>query len=55
MYYVKDFDGYYTNVLQPLSQYISPEWAHKLGVAAIKYGIFPPAKLKDPQVLVSSL
>ncbi|KAJ8723342.1 hypothetical protein PYW08_003254 [Mythimna loreyi] len=51
IYYKKDFDGYYTNVLQPLSQYLNPEWAHKIGVIAIKYGFFPPAKADDPQVL----
>ncbi|XP_021197203.3 dihydroorotate dehydrogenase (quinone), mitochondrial [Helicoverpa armigera] len=51
IYYKKDFNGYYTNVLQPISQYISPEWAHNLGVAAIKYGLFPSEKTDDPQVL----
>lgn len=53
IYYKKDFNGYYENVLQPLSQYLNPESAHKIGVAAIKYGIFPPEKLVDPKVLVS--
>ncbi|KAI8421725.1 hypothetical protein MSG28_009700 [Choristoneura fumiferana] len=37
----KDFNGYYDNVLQPISQNINPEWAHKIGVSAIKYGMFP--------------
>lgn len=52
IYYKKDFNGYYENVLQPLSQYLNPEVAHKIGVAAIKYGFFPPEKLEDPLVLV---
>ncbi|XP_075975457.1 dihydroorotate dehydrogenase 2 [Anticarsia gemmatalis] len=51
IYYKKDFNNYYENVLQPLSQLLSPELAHKLGVAAIKYGFFPPEKKDDPQVL----
>ncbi|CAB3226860.1 unnamed protein product [Arctia plantaginis] len=55
IYYKKDFSGYYENVLQPLSQYLNPEVAHKIGVAAIKYGFFPPEKLKDPQVLKTKL
>ncbi|KAH9630490.1 hypothetical protein HF086_000703 [Spodoptera exigua] len=51
IYYTKDFNGYYVNVLQPVIQYLSPELAHNLGVKAIKYGIFPPEKGDDPQVL----
>lgn len=53
IYYKKDFNGYYDNVLQPLSQKLNPEWAHKLGVFAIKYGFFPSEDYKDPKVLVS--
>lgn len=52
IYMRKDFPSYYEHVLQPASQYLSPEWAHNLGVAAIKYGIFPPEKYNDPSVLV---
>ncbi|VVC94074.1 unnamed protein product [Leptidea sinapis] len=51
IYYKKDFPGYYENILQPLSQHVNPEWAHKLGVTALKYGIFPPESFKDPSVL----
>ncbi|CAH2084721.1 unnamed protein product [Euphydryas editha] len=51
IYYKKDFNGYYDNVLQPLSQRLDPEWAHKIGVSAIKYGIFPPENFEDPKVL----
>lgn len=51
IYYTKDFNGYYVNILQPLIQYISPEMAHNLGVKAIKYGIFPSEKGDDPQIL----
>ncbi|KAG7298952.1 hypothetical protein JYU34_017418 [Plutella xylostella] len=51
IYMKKDFPSYYEHVLQPASQYLSPEWAHNLGVAAIKYGIFPPEKYNDPSVL----
>ncbi|XP_026733586.1 dihydroorotate dehydrogenase (quinone), mitochondrial [Trichoplusia ni] len=51
IYYKKDFNGYYTNILQPVSQYLNPEVAHKLGVAAIKYGIFPSEKAEDPSIL----
>ncbi|XP_045450016.1 dihydroorotate dehydrogenase (quinone), mitochondrial [Melitaea cinxia] len=51
IYYKKDFNGYYNNVLQPLSQHLNPEWAHKIGVSAIKYGLFPPEKFEDPKVL----
>ncbi|KAJ2951220.1 hypothetical protein O0L34_g5616 [Tuta absoluta] len=55
VYLKKDFKGYYENVLQPLSQRINPEWAHKLGVAAIKHGIFPPEDYEDPKVLNTKL
>lgn len=51
IYYKKDFNGYYENILQPLSQYLNPEMAHIIGVAAIKHGIFPPEKQQDPKVL----
>lgn len=51
IYFKKDFNGYYEKVLQPLSQQLNPEWAHKLGVAAIKYGIFPPQINEDPKIL----
>lgn len=55
IYFKKDFHGYYDNVLNPLSQWISPELAHKIGVLAIKYGIFPAETYDDPHVLVSTL
>ncbi|KPJ19839.1 Dihydroorotate dehydrogenase (quinone), mitochondrial [Papilio machaon] len=51
IYFKKDFHGYYDNVLSPLSQWISPELAHKIGVLAIKYGIFPAENYDDPHVL----
>ncbi|XP_072932675.1 dihydroorotate dehydrogenase (quinone), mitochondrial [Epargyreus clarus] len=51
IYYKKDFNGYYENVLQPLSQRVDPELAHKIGVTAIKYGIFPYESSEDPKVL----
>ncbi|KAG6448868.1 hypothetical protein O3G_MSEX005716 [Manduca sexta] len=51
IYFKKDFCGYYENVLQPLSHYLNPELAHKVGIAAIKYGIFPPEIKEDPIVL----
>lgn len=53
IYYKKDFSGYYKNVLQPLSQQLNPEWAHIIGVSAIKYGFFPSEDYEDPKVLVS--
>lgn len=52
VYIKKDFTGYYDQVLQPISLKINPEWAHKIGVSAIKYGFFPPQTYKDPEVLV---
>ncbi|XP_046977734.1 dihydroorotate dehydrogenase (quinone), mitochondrial [Vanessa cardui] len=51
IYFKKDFNGYYDNVLQPLSQRLNPEWAHKIGVSAIKYGFFPSENFEDPKVL----
>ncbi|XP_038214018.1 dihydroorotate dehydrogenase (quinone), mitochondrial [Zerene cesonia] len=51
IYYKKDFRGYYENVLQPVSQLLNPEWAHNLGVSALKYGIFPSENFDDPAVL----
>ncbi|CAH2047128.1 unnamed protein product, partial [Iphiclides podalirius] len=51
IYFKKDFSGYYDNVLQPLSQRLSPEFAHKIGVSAIKYGLFPRESIDDPNVL----
>ncbi|XP_068633771.1 dihydroorotate dehydrogenase (quinone), mitochondrial [Battus philenor] len=51
IYFKKDFNGYYENVLQPLSQRLSPELAHKVGVSAIKYGLFPSEGYDDPHVL----
>lgn len=53
IYYKKDFNGYYEKFLQPASQYLNPELAHKIGVSALKYGIFPPECKGDPNVLVS--
>lgn len=47
----KDFSSYYNTYLQPLSQTLSPEWAHKLGVSAIKYGLFPSENYEDPDLL----
>ncbi|GBP83991.1 Dihydroorotate dehydrogenase [Eumeta japonica] len=35
----------------PLSQSLNPELAHKIGIYAIKYGIFPPEKYNDPASL----
>lgn len=55
IYYKKDFKGYYDQYLKPFSQFLSPEWAHRAGVAAIKYGLFPPDNSEDPKVLVSTL
>lgn len=52
IYMKKDFTGYYDQVLQPISQMINPEWAHKIGVSAIKYGFFPSQNYEDPDVLV---
>lgn len=52
IYYKKDFSGYYDQYIKPLSHILSPEWAHRVGVAAIKYGVFPPDHNKDPKVLV---
>ncbi|CAK1555328.1 unnamed protein product [Leptosia nina] len=51
IYYKKDFEGYYKNVLQPISQRLNPEWSHKLGVSALKYGLFPSENFEDPTVL----
>ncbi|XP_047531250.1 dihydroorotate dehydrogenase (quinone), mitochondrial [Vanessa atalanta] len=51
IYFKKDFNGYYDSVLQPLSQRLNPEWAHKIGVSALKYGIFPTENFEDPKVL----
>ncbi|CAK1585373.1 unnamed protein product [Parnassius mnemosyne] len=51
IYYNKDFSGYYNNVLQPLSQRLNPELAHKIGVSAIKYSLFPSECYDDPHVL----
>ncbi|CAH0399791.1 unnamed protein product [Chilo suppressalis] len=51
IYFKKDFVGYYDKVLQPASQLINPEWAHKIGVAAIKFGLFPPEDFEDPNIL----
>lgn len=51
IYYKKDFSGYYKNVLRPLSQQLNPEWAHKIGVSAIKYGFFPSEDYEDAKVL----
>lgn len=53
IYFKKDFNGYYDKVLQPASQFINPEWAHKIGVSALKYGLFPAECYEDPKVLVS--
>lgn len=55
IYYKKDFNGYYEKVLQPLSQCVSPEWAHKIGVIAVKYGLFPAKNNDDPNILESIL
>ncbi|KAI8421723.1 hypothetical protein MSG28_009698 [Choristoneura fumiferana] len=55
IYLKKDFNGYYDNVLQPISQTINPEWAHKIGVSAIKYGMFPTQNFDDPKVLTTKL
>ncbi|XP_004924203.1 dihydroorotate dehydrogenase (quinone), mitochondrial isoform X2 [Bombyx mori] len=55
IYYKKDFNSYYENVLQPLSQYLSPEVAHRIGVAAIKHGLFPPDQNEDPKILKTRL
>lgn len=52
IYYKKDFNGYYDTFLRPISQYLDPEWAHKIGVSAMKYGIFPQESFQDPNVLV---
>ncbi|CAF4801688.1 unnamed protein product [Pieris macdunnoughi] len=51
IYYKKDFEGYYTHILQPISQRLNPEWAHRLGVSALKYGLFPSENFQDPTVL----
>ncbi|XP_047515237.1 dihydroorotate dehydrogenase (quinone), mitochondrial isoform X1 [Pieris napi] len=51
IYYKKDFEGYYTHILQPISQRLNPEWAHRLGVSALKYGFFPSENFQDPTVL----
>ncbi|KAM3965015.1 dihydroorotate dehydrogenase 2 [Aphomia sociella] len=51
IYIKKDFNGYYNKVLHPASQYLSPEWAHKVGIFAIKYGLFPEESYIDSKVL----
>ncbi|XP_059057245.1 dihydroorotate dehydrogenase (quinone), mitochondrial [Achroia grisella] len=51
IYIKKDFNGYYGKVLEPASQYLNPELAHKFGVTAIKYGIFPTESFTDPKIL----
>ncbi|CAH2241735.1 dihydroorotate dehydrogenase (quinone), mitochondrial [Pararge aegeria] len=51
IYFKKDFNGYYDTFLRPLSQLLDPELAHKIGVSAIKYGIFPQESFQDPNVL----
>ncbi|XP_026748793.1 dihydroorotate dehydrogenase (quinone), mitochondrial isoform X1 [Galleria mellonella] len=51
IYMKKDFNGYYGKFLQPASQYLNPELAHRVGVSAIKYGFFPSEKFTDPKVL----
>ncbi|XP_063826721.1 dihydroorotate dehydrogenase (quinone), mitochondrial [Ostrinia nubilalis] len=51
IYFKKDFNGYYDKVLQPASQFIDPEWAHKIGVSALKYGLFPRESYEDPNIL----
>ncbi|XP_041980122.1 dihydroorotate dehydrogenase (quinone), mitochondrial [Aricia agestis] len=55
IYYKKDFKGYYANILQPLSQLLNPEWAHNIGIFAIKNGIFPASNYNDPKVLRTKL
>lgn len=55
VYFKKDFNGYFDKVLQPVSQYLNPEWAHKLCVSAIKYGMFPSETDEDPHILVSTM
>lgn len=55
IYFKKDFKGYYEQYLQPASQYLSPESAHKLGVYALKYGVFPPDHREDPKVLKTNI
>lgn len=51
IYFKKDFRGYYDQYIQPISQFLNPELAHKVGVAAIKYGLFPTEQTEDPKVL----
>ncbi|CAG9562744.1 unnamed protein product [Danaus chrysippus] len=55
IYFKKDFNGYYDNVLKPLSQRLDPELAHKIGVSAIKYGLFPTENFEDPKILKTKL
>ncbi|XP_023938333.2 dihydroorotate dehydrogenase (quinone), mitochondrial [Bicyclus anynana] len=55
IYFKKDFNGYYDTFLRPFSQLLDPEWAHIIGVSAIKYGIFPPENFQDPNVLKTKL
>ncbi|KAL4713157.1 hypothetical protein ACJJTC_018802 [Scirpophaga incertulas] len=51
IYFKKDFNGYYNKVLQPISRHLDPEWAHKIGVSALKYGLFPRECYQDPNIL----
>ncbi|CAG9787788.1 unnamed protein product [Diatraea saccharalis] len=51
IYFKKDFNGYYDKVLRPVSQFINPEWAHLIGVSALKYGVIPPERYRDPKIL----
>lgn len=51
IYMKKDFNGYYENVLQPLSQLLNPELAHTIGVSAFKYGLFPAQSDSDSELL----
>ncbi|XP_053604830.1 dihydroorotate dehydrogenase (quinone), mitochondrial isoform X3 [Plodia interpunctella] len=49
----KDFNGYYQTFLQPASQFLTPELAHKVGVTAVKCGFFPREQYDDPHVLTT--
>ncbi|XP_064292176.1 dihydroorotate dehydrogenase (quinone), mitochondrial isoform X2 [Plodia interpunctella] len=52
-YMKKDFNGYYQTFLQPASQFLTPELAHKVGVTAVKCGFFPREQYDDPHVLTT--
>ena len=47
----KGDEKFYNHVAMPLSRYLDPEWAHKIGITALKWRFMPKERVEDPTIL----